>query len=650
MPLQELVPKIDNRRYQDIVAEARTRIPRYTPEWTDLNDNDPGITLVELFAWMSDLLLYRLGKVPELNYLKFLELIGIELLPAEPASAEVTFPVLPTTTEPYVIVPMNTPVSAEAVGDDRPIVFETERSLIALTAALASVQVFDGYAFTDVTVVNTEAEDPFPPFGPAAADGAALLLGFDYNAPFPEVKLDLAVVFAAPRTPSRAVECGPDSVPVINTAEVLWEYWSGSDWRALSVLKDETRTFLRAGHVVLKTPAKGKMAKLSVNGSPQLYWIRAVVKRSAWDSPPQILAIRTNTVAVQQAETARDEVLGGTDGEPNQIHTLANSPVLPGTLVLEVDEGDGFVEWTRVDDLYGSGPDDRHYVLNRTTGEVRFGNGTRGAIPVANPENPGGNVVARRYRFGGGLRGNVAAGAIKTMDISVPGIAEDQVGNLLPAAGGRDEETLQAAKERAPATLKANNRAVTAEDFEEIARRVGTVKRARALPLHHPQFPDVNVPGVVSVIVIPENDEPNPMPSEGTIRSVCALLNRTRLLTTEVYVIPPTYHEVSVTAELVASPTADLGIVKEAVHEALITYFHPLRGGDNGLGWPFGGDIFFSRVYQRMQDVAGVERIERVVITLDGESAEECKDVPIPDGTLLFSTTHDVEVHYGFEE
>jgi predicted phage baseplate assembly protein len=125
VPLQDLVPTIDNRRYQDIVAEARTRIPRYTPEWTDLNDNDPGIALVELFAWMSDLLLYRLGKVPELNQLKFLELIGIELLPAEPAFTEVTFPVLPTTTEPYVIVPMNTPVSAEAPGDDRPIVFET---------------------------------------------------------------------------------------------------------------------------------------------------------------------------------------------------------------------------------------------------------------------------------------------------------------------------------------------------------------------------------------------------------------------------------------------------------------------------------------------------------------------------------------------
>ena len=79
MPIDAYLPTIDDRRFEDIVAEARTRIPRYTPEWTDLNDNDPGIALVQVFAWMCDLLLYRLGKVPELNYLKFLQLVGIEV-------------------------------------------------------------------------------------------------------------------------------------------------------------------------------------------------------------------------------------------------------------------------------------------------------------------------------------------------------------------------------------------------------------------------------------------------------------------------------------------------------------------------------------------------------------------------------------------
>jgi len=82
MPLKDEYPKIDDRRYSDIVAEARTRIPRYTPEWTDLNENEPGMAVVQLFGWMTELLISRLGKIPKLNYLKFLELLGIELTEA----------------------------------------------------------------------------------------------------------------------------------------------------------------------------------------------------------------------------------------------------------------------------------------------------------------------------------------------------------------------------------------------------------------------------------------------------------------------------------------------------------------------------------------------------------------------------------------
>jgi len=129
MPLDNYIPVIDNRQYDDIVAEARTRIERYTPEWTDVNNNEPGMTLVQLFAWMTELLIYRLGQVPELNYLKFLELIGIELNPAAPAQAEITFPVVPTISAPYLIVPLHTQVSAQSSDGTTPVVFETERAL-----------------------------------------------------------------------------------------------------------------------------------------------------------------------------------------------------------------------------------------------------------------------------------------------------------------------------------------------------------------------------------------------------------------------------------------------------------------------------------------------------------------------------------------
>ena len=310
--------------------------------------------------------------------------------------------------------------------------------------------------------------------------------------------------------------------------------------------------------------------------------------------------------------------------------------MLKDTLVLQVDEGSGLETWERVEDFFGSGPRDRHFVLNRTTGEIRFGDGRRGAIPAGNPQNPGGNVLAPEYRAGGGATGNVPSGALRTLLESIDGVDESLMGNLLPASGGREEESLEDAKQRAPRSIRSRCRAVTSEDFEELARRSANIERARALPLHHPQFPGVPVPGVVTVFVVPDGDPPTPPPSEATLRSVCAYLNQARLLTTELYVVPPTYQQVHVKASVVAEDTADLGEVKEAIEAKLLGYFHPLTGGEDGQGWPFGGDIFFSRVYQRVL-VPGVQRIESVVIELDGNAATfEIQGVP---GTPTFKGT-----------
>src|SRR6185369_12151396 len=182
MPLETAVPRIDDRNYDSLLAEVRTRIARYTPEWTpvwtDVNDNDPGITLAQVFAWMTELLAYRMNLVPELNYIKFLQLIGVELNAAEPAQAEITFPVKNNFSEPYVIVPERAQLSADAPDGGPPLTFEIERALIALRAQLAALLAFDGYSYTAVTNDNFEAIHGFQPFGPLADDNSALLLGF----------------------------------------------------------------------------------------------------------------------------------------------------------------------------------------------------------------------------------------------------------------------------------------------------------------------------------------------------------------------------------------------------------------------------------------------------------------------------------------
>ena len=115
MPLQ--APNLDDRTFAQIVSEAKTLIPRYAPEWTDHNESDPGITLVQLFAWMTEMLLYRVNRIPDRNYIAFLRLLGIELLPARPASAELTFTLARKDT---VNVPMKSTVRLLVHFDERP--------------------------------------------------------------------------------------------------------------------------------------------------------------------------------------------------------------------------------------------------------------------------------------------------------------------------------------------------------------------------------------------------------------------------------------------------------------------------------------------------------------------------------------------------
>src|SRR4030043_23427 len=124
-------PILDDRKFQDIVSEARSLIPRYCPEWTDHNLSDPGITFIELFAWMIDTLLYRVNRVPEKNYIKFLDLIGIKLLPAHPARADVTFR-LSASQKASVTIPRGTEVATVRTETQEAITFTTDRELTVI--------------------------------------------------------------------------------------------------------------------------------------------------------------------------------------------------------------------------------------------------------------------------------------------------------------------------------------------------------------------------------------------------------------------------------------------------------------------------------------------------------------------------------------
>ena len=661
MPLT--APNLDDRQFTDIVAEAKTLIPRYAPEWTNFNESDPGITLVELFAWMTEILVYRLNQVPDRNYIKFLQLIGIELEPASPAKAELTFS-LSRDDLSTVIVPLGTQV-AGASSSGRPIIFETDQALIAIGAKLAAVQTFDGFGYTPQTKKNAVPGQWFYPFGPKPQPGNALLLGFSSPVPLPTEQINLAFTLFQDGLTPPVLKCGTSIPPPAN---LVWEYWNGAQWQAINIDSDGTRAFSQAGHVLFPGPGTAAVAGQVGNVPDNLFWIRARVDSASYEMPPQLSAIRTNTISATQAITFTDEVLGTSNGLPNQSFQVANTPVMvldtpvqvanpDGTKVsvtslrLEIDEGQGFMVWQEVEDFFSSGPNDRVFTLDRNTGVITTGTGEHGRIPVINQLNSAPNVIARSYRAGGGNQGNVPANSITQMQSSVPSV--DTVTNFDPATGGTDEESVADAKLRATLALQSKDRAVTPDDFRYLATQApgANVKRAYALALYHPNFPNGPIPGVVTVIVVPNSPDAAPTPNQTTLKAVCAYLDSHRLLTSEVYVVGPVYRKIQVQVQLVVDPSFDLATVKNTVQANLTTLFDPLKGGTDGTGWPFGGTVYYSNVYRVIIETPGVLRIQdnQLLILLDDQMQTFCRDVNINKAELLYNDPngHEVDVSYG---
>ena len=119
---------LDDRTFQDLVEECILRIPRYCPEWTNYNPGDPGITLVELFAWLTDQMMMRFNQVPRRQYVAFLEMLGVRLQPPSPAHTEITFYLTSTLPDRYAIA-TGTEAATLRTETEEAIVFSTDRPL-----------------------------------------------------------------------------------------------------------------------------------------------------------------------------------------------------------------------------------------------------------------------------------------------------------------------------------------------------------------------------------------------------------------------------------------------------------------------------------------------------------------------------------------
>jgi predicted phage baseplate assembly protein len=238
----------------------------------------------------------------------------------------------------------------------------------------------------------------------------------------------------------------------------------------------------------------------------------------------------------------------------------------------------------------------------------------------------GAAVRALTYRHGGGRIGNVAAGAINQA-VDVGGVT---VANPLPTAGGEGPEPIDRALERIPGELSRHDRAVVADDFRQLALVPG-VGRAECLPRFDPRTRDRDAAGVVTVVVWPAQDPRHPdAPSadETLLRAVCARLDARRLVTTELFVVPATYHRVAVSVGIAVEPGASVIGVRRWVELVLRQYLSPLPPfGPGGAGWPLGRRVHGPELEAAVLQVEGVEFVEALLV------ADMAGPTPVP-GTV----------------
>ena len=483
MPI--LLPNLDDRRYQQLVDESLARIPVHTPEWTNFNHSDPGVTLIQVFAFLTESLLYRCNQIPERNRRKFLQLLGVPLHPASSARGIVTFN---NERGPLETITLNEDLEVRA-GQ---VAFRTERGLDVLPVEgrvyfkalrrpppTEQKEAFDAYQrelqhyrelyaalFPDNASADPELYEPVPlasrgsegvDLGSETVDRTLWIALLLRSGEKPEEQLKEARKQLAGKTLSLGV------VPQLEGEDVRRHLLPGGETASSGALLDISSPVIPTNGrlpesriapyrtlgtqpvpvepVVFEVPLPADEMQLGfwndldplepgTNNLPPALEDTALNERVVtwlrvtW--PPgthaRVLWLGINAANVRQRSRVLNELLPTATGEPDQEFTLANTPVLRDSIRLMITTAEGQTdEWHRIDDLLSAGPE-------VPTVDPRHPPGTK-------PPRPGPAKVfaldseAGKIRFGDGFRGaRPPLGAVLRVDYDYGHGAEGNVG------------------------------------------------------------------------------------------------------------------------------------------------------------------------------------------------------------------------------
>jgi predicted phage baseplate assembly protein len=658
-------PKLDDRTFQNFVDDLKRLITRYCPEWTDHNVSDPGVALIELFAWLAEQILYRVNRLPEKAYIQFLELIGVTLRPATAAEAPVTF-YLTKSADSAVCIPADTQVSTTQTESNPAIIFTTLSDLAIKPVKRNNlVSMTTRPAWGGMVQHDKDPRKTILVWGEQPMPEDAFELAFDVNISHHVLDLEW--------------ECATAEGDRVNPLRppMAWEAWTGGPielgWEACDVRRpdeDETGGLNESGVLRLHLP---KMEPVDRDGKP-VYLLRTRLTKeqanpaNSYAKSPQVnlkdIQVIGGTTPAQHMSIVNGEVLGRSDGKPGQRFKFDNERLLDldrEREYLEALRPDGVKDgYVAVESFAFSKGEDRHFVIDYQAGTLHL------PPQLVQPEmGPDGLPLAysfgaipprdsllkfTRYRYGGGAIGNVLSGHIDVLREPLSDV--HRVTNRTPASGGCDAESLEDAMIRAPRQLRSMDRAVTAADYRFFAEQVSSVGRAYAItPSADGAQPDDPRPGEVHIIVLKKLDgatdqitEAQLTPAAPMLEGVRQALEKRCVLGTRIKVKPPVYTRVSVAVVIgipKGSPRVGLSMLQANIERALYRYIHPYIGGPDGKGWPFGRALTKAELFgvvQRQLTTPGA-----FVQDLHLGQPETAM-LPLPRAGLMYSGKHDVRI------
>jgi len=716
MPI--IPPGLDDRRFDDLVQEMLARIPAHTPEWTNPRQGDPGRTLIELFAWLADTILYRANLVPERQRLVFLRLLGQRLRPARPARGivAISYGQEDTTVATRIAAggridgpaPFETlsettvlPITGEAFYKRTLRARERTRRMSEVLEGLSAIHGLGGapkgYVTTPVFDEGRAAPDGVDVFS-SSADRALWIALLAPEAPNAEAQpgLNEVVRSALGGGDSRAPELlTVGVVPALDRPDpfedagpraripVLWEITTpGRGSRDTSYLTldpvpetDTTQGLTRPGVVRLSLPDEsriwapsndvGENPRAGVGDAPPrlddvakarrvLAWIRLRPAQGQGDVSLRLSWLGTNAVEVTQRVTLGGVVVGTSTGSADQTFSLPAPNVDPDSIQIEVEEpGQGYRPWVRVDDVASIHADPTvarnasAYELDPEAGEIRFGDGVRGRVPERRMR-----VRLARGHFGGGAAGNLPAGTLTELSartVEGGGAPPLKLHQPLSTEGGEESETLAEAERRIPAALRHRERAVTGDDYRRLALETPGVRvgRVEVLPRFKPRDRRFDIPGVVSVMALPDqtlSEPPNPRPDRPFIETVHAHLATRLPLTTELYVIGCEYVPLGLSLGVTVREGHAVEAVRHGVRSALRSLLWPLAGGGvDGTGWPLGRSVAAGELEVEVSRVPGVREVTGLKLFGRNRLPEGDRWRPIPQSRRGGAATLELE-------